>query len=330
MDAVALAASLLAGGLVTGRVWAAVEAPTSPPAQPLRVLAVDARFDALNFVSKEGRLAAFCSGEGVRILDWINGGTVARFPITGTEQGPMSVCSRGILAAGGPGRKTLVVWNVGNEKSMATVTSPGAPFDSVACAPDGAWLAAGDHAGLVTVWDARGGLLHRLEGHIASVWALACAPDGIHLASAADDNDVCLWDARSGRLVRRLDTFTHSTFALAWAPDGKRLYLGGASRAVTVVDPLTGAILGQTPRQPQAVSSLAISPDGRLLAAGGMSLVSVQQPGALTIFDTAQFQERRRFLAHTGVVMGVAFGPDGTSVLSCSEFEPGIKVWAVP
>ena len=69
---------------------------------------------------------------------------------------------------------------------------------------------------------------------------------------------------------------------------------------------------------------------GRLLAAGGMSLVSVQQPGALTIFDTAQFQERRRFLAHTGVVMGVAFGPDGTSVLSCSEFEPGIKVWAVP
>ncbi|MBN8248705.1 MAG: hypothetical protein J0L84_14855 [Verrucomicrobia bacterium] len=303
--------------------------PSTAPVQPIRVLAADARCSALGAVSDQGRLAAFCSGEGVRVLDWGGGDPVARHAIASAESGPMAASIRGWVAAGGAGRRSLTLQHGVTGQTMASVTSPGAPLDCVSWSPDGAWLAAGDHAGLVTVWDPRSGrLLHRLEGHIASVWALAAAPDGIHLASAGDDNDVCLWDARSGRLVRRWDSFTHSAFALAWAPDGKRLYLGGAACVITAVDPMTGTILGQTSRQPQGISSLALSPDGRLLAAGGAALASVQLPGDIALFETTRFQERRRFQAHAGVVMAVVFAPDGAAIASASEFEPGIKVWA--
>ena len=60
---------------------------------------------------------------------------------------------------------------------------------SVACSPDGRWLAAGCMDGSVAVFDLPGGgrFAHWLRGHSMPVRSLAFTPDSAHVLTACDD-----------------------------------------------------------------------------------------------------------------------------------------------
>ena len=74
-----------------------------------------------------------------------------------------------------------------------------------AVSPDGRWVAGGDLAGNVTLWDAESGsLVRRLKGHWRWVMDVAWMPDSRHFYSASLDHTVRYWDVETGALLATL------------------------------------------------------------------------------------------------------------------------------
>ncbi|HEU4418810.1 MAG TPA: hypothetical protein VFT55_07705, partial [Planctomycetota bacterium] len=71
---------------------------------------------------------------------------------------------------------------------------------SVAFAPDARWVAAGDRAGTVQVWETKGGrVFQTLQGHQGAVHALVFDRSGASLLTAGADGTVRLWDVAEAK-----------------------------------------------------------------------------------------------------------------------------------
>ena len=117
------------------------------------------------------------------------------------------------------------------------------PFYTISVSPDGKYLASGDVANTVQIWDLEaepgpGGeirtSLHTLSGHQgapnrpeALVWQVSYTPDGSLLASAGGDGDILIWDATRGELLVSLNENSHAATSAAFSPDGRWLATGG-------------------------------------------------------------------------------------------------------
>ncbi|MFE5797746.1 hypothetical protein ACFQ8C_34915 [Streptomyces sp. NPDC056503] len=124
--------------------------------------------------------------------------------------------------------------------------SPGAAVRLLEFSGDGRYLAAGEWAGRVTLWDGgveRGlGVLTRADLGEEPVSALAFSPDGRTLAVAHDDDVVQLWDLGSHLPVGSpLPTVGDSVHDLAFSPDGTTLRVAGAHAPLQRIDVTPGA-----------------------------------------------------------------------------------------
>lgn len=181
--------------------------------------------------------------------------------------------------------------------------------ESLAVAPDGAWLAAGLGDGRVVLLDAAGAsptVLHEGAG-----WAsVAADPTGARLAVAEVDGSVRVWEVGSRRVIRGWQA--HSGFAqVAWSPRGDLLVTGGADGAVKMWNAATGELQHAFTRHTRRVYCLAVSADGRRVVSGGMDQLAI-------VHDAITGEHLATFHGHTGTVAQVAFTPDGGQVLSCS------------
>ncbi|MEZ5330325.1 MAG: protein kinase [Verrucomicrobiales bacterium] len=95
--------------------------------------------------------------------------------------------------------------------------------EALCFSPDGSWLAAGDPASFVVLWDtSTWEPAKRLLGHQELVTDLEFSSDGKRLVSAGSDNWCRLWDIEAERELAR---FPGNIAALA--PDGSALAVGG-------------------------------------------------------------------------------------------------------
>ena len=219
--------------------------------------------------------------------------------------------------------KTLHLWDVATGETRHTLTWHTDQFP-IAFSPDGSTLASHSRDNTIRLWDvATGETRHILTWHTGQS-PVAFSPDGRTLASGSSDNTLRLWDVATGETRHTLTGHAGNVFRVAFSPDGRTLASGSDDATLRLWDVATGETRHTLNRY--GVSSFAFSPDGTILA--GCAGYSYSEDKAIRLWDVQTGSLRATLTGHTYSPYGVAFSPDGTTLISTS-YDGTIRVWDV-
>ena len=220
-------------------------------------------------------------------------------------------------------------------------------LDSVAFAPDGHRLAVSgfgptnaDLADLLyelRVFDLHAGQpswSHMGRGEQAC--SLAFSPDGATLARAGW-RTVKLWDSKTGEPLRTLTPMKGTIFAVVFTPDGHTLVGGGniptkdvnqQAGLVTLWNVMTGQIIQTLEGHTGGVHAVAVAADGKMVASGGdrhgrLSELGVI-PSEIRLWEIMTGKLQWTVEGEQGVVRGLAFAPDGKTLVYCDDRAVGV------
>ncbi|MGA9159268.1 MAG: BTAD domain-containing putative transcriptional regulator [Actinomycetota bacterium] len=223
---------------------------------------------------------------------------------------------------------TLKVWDPSTGDLLASASGAGAVVGPSFSA-DGSLVAAGwheDFGGVVQVMDLSTGRVVKTLG-IDGPIDTAFSPDGKRLAVASFWQDGAVFDLETGEEAFELNGTTNSIVVVhggvSWSPDG-RFIAATRSDGAGVWDAGTGRLRFSLFGHSGLVLSAAWSPDSSRLVTGGIDgtarVWGIGVGGVQELWSLST-QETR-----SGIV-GVAFSPDGTRVMTGDAGITAVKIW---
>jgi WD40 repeat protein len=203
---------------------------------------------------------------------------------------------------------TVRVWSVAKQTELRTIAAGDGRLFRLACGPNGLFAVAGED-GSATVWDADGGLIHRLR-HPQRVNAVGFVGDGSELATASGDGLLRVWDLITGSETVRRRGHADALWTLAVLPGSTTVVTGSEDASARVWDTAAGP--GPLLRFGGRVQALAMAPTGRLLAAADAA-------GRVRLVAADTLAERAAFSTPAGRVNSLAFAPDATRLLAACD-----------
>ena len=162
------------------------------------------------------------------------------------------------------GAYDVILWDIHARKEIATLPHNNFVW-SLAFSPNGQFLATGDHAGTVTVWDvAEHKVIIELEGSIHEVRSVVFSPDGKTLAISTWAGAINLWAVPNWTLISALPNWT-TAYALDITSDNRTL-ASTSGTGITLWSLENGRQIGSLQETLDWVHGVSFSPDGKTLA----------------------------------------------------------------
>jgi WD40 repeat protein/tRNA A-37 threonylcarbamoyl transferase component Bud32 len=192
---------------------------------------------------------------------------------------------------------------------------------SVACSPDGRWIASAGNDGEIKIWDIASGQEGRtLQGHKEAVRTVTFSRDGGRLASVSSDRTVRVWNVTTGETLHAFPTGPlRSAGGVSFSPDGRYLAASGEGNTVKVWDLSNQQERFTLQGHTVSVESVTFSPDGRRLASGGGDQT-------IQLWDASTGKRILLLEGNQGPLFAVVFSPDGRRLASAG-WNPTVRVW---
>jgi len=170
----------------------------------------------------------------------------------------------------------LRVWVLPEGRLSQTIDLGRRSLDSLAISDDGAWIAAGDHNGMYSIWNASTGARQMQLEMPYYPFAMAFSPDGKRLAIAPGAEPVQVLDVMSGKKLFELQRTIGGSQSIAFSRDGGRIATADSDTVVRIYDGRNGELLARHTDFLLEPLAAAFSSDGKqLLAAGADKVIAV-------------------------------------------------------
>ena len=246
----------------------------------------------------------------------------------------LAISPTGQLLASAAFEGSVRIWDIsGKQPREWDVISKNTGVVTPICfSPDGKLLATAERAsGITRLFDVTGskakpaGVLAPVDG---DVWSLSFSPDGKTLVAGMWFNEiepkygeVVAWDLTKTPPTRTVVVpKTGLPRSTTFLPDGKSVVFGdqGLVRRVAIPEGKDLGVLDCFPSD-SSIVALAVSPDGLHVAVGG-------QAKAVSVMEIATGKEVTQLSEDFKTVEGLAFSPDGKSLLIGSK-DSKLRIW---
>jgi WD40 repeat protein len=196
----------------------------------------------------------------------------------------------------------------------------------VALSPDGRWLAVGDAAQKVSIWD---WTARRAVTNLALPFEwfghLHFSRSGNYLLARVIFQEVVvqarIWRTGDWREIPLTKRQSERLWSLDLSPDDRLLAIGCANGAVKLWRFPTGECEATFTNHAAGVYDMRFSPDGRLL-------VSSSQDNSVRLYDVLARRQAAELRGHFQTVWGVALSPDGRRLATGgNSSRDGVRLW---
>ncbi len=295
-------------------------------------------------ISQDGRfLAACCRDDRIRIFTLADGqplpsleghsGTIRAVAFSPADGNLLASASYGESVTEHGGGE-IKLWDIGDSSEIATLLR-NAWTRCLAFSPDGSRLVAGDHEGLIRIWDVESRELRReFPAHGKQVNDIAFSPSGESMLTVSHDRTAKIWSqSHYVDEPTRISGHGASILRLAVSHDSGLLLSAGSDGIAKLWHPRTGREIAKTECRVEHLFAADFSPNDKYVAIGGGHWRQDDQPLELFLWDVRTHKRKVLFSdltsdANGTVIWGVAFSPAGDRV--AAGIGPDIHIWKVP
>ncbi|MEM6259998.1 MAG: DUF4303 domain-containing protein [Planctomycetota bacterium] len=160
------------------------------------------------------------------------------------------------------------------------------PLYVVAC-PNGDWYALANTQNHISIYNDKGELLAKLEGHRDWTRRIAVSPDGLRLASVDERAGLYLWDTSSWTVVLHVPNIQANAVTFSNCGDRLAIHTMWKQHPLFIAEAVTGKITKSHDLQ-RDIQVAVFSPDDSLLAVGmrGLETSETIKPDEVALIDT--------------------------------------------
>jgi len=161
------------------------------------------------------------------------------------------------------------------------------------------------------------------ESKSGAVWTVSASKDSNRIAMGMEDGTVVLWQVNPNKTLETIEAHSGPVWTVDLSADGNTLVTASDDGKIKVWDVSVKAVIKLELDNEGSVKSAALNAAGNMIVTG-------DRMGNVKIWDIRDLTVKKptKIFKHAGVINGVAFSPDDTTIASISSNKETI-LWEV-
>ena len=172
-------------------------------------------------------------------------------------------------------------------------------------------------SGTLLCWSVPGfELLHRLEAHADTIFAMDLSPDGNYLATASGDRNIAFWETDTWQERSRIEAHSTQIMALSFSPDSRKVVTAGTDQQLRVWDWVNRDPLFNLGRHKRGLFAAHWLPSGNSILASDEkgTVYRYTEIGEHSGAASARAAKESRLTTMTEIIQCLAYGPTNDTV----------------